>query len=139
MGCIIRYMIRWNEMIQDKMESIYTGGSQIYTPRHSVHLRYPCFLIHLPWLSVSQSSLYLCTLAVAQSSAKPSGGGGGDGEKQISLPYLACCPLHSWAPGLAIYDHWLSPINTIICTWSEWRLQDCMVGCMTLQKWKYGG
>jgi len=28
------------------MLSIYSGVYQIYTPRHSVHLRYPCISVH---------------------------------------------------------------------------------------------
>jgi len=65
------------------MQAIYPGVSQIYTPRHSVNLRYPFICIQLPSPSPFPSSLYLCTLAIAQSSAKLSGGGG---EKRIFPP-----------------------------------------------------
>ena len=65
------------------MEAIYPGVSQIYTPRHSVHFCYPCISVHLPLTSPFLLSLYLRTPAIAQSSAKLSGGGG---EKRIFLP-----------------------------------------------------
>jgi len=68
-----------------RSESIYRGVSQISTPCHSIHLHYPCISVHLPSPGLSPSSLYLCTRAVAQSSAKLSGGGGG-GEKRIFPP-----------------------------------------------------
>jgi len=32
------------------MMSIYSGVCRIYTPRHSVHLRYPCISVQLPSL-----------------------------------------------------------------------------------------
>jgi len=66
-----------------KIRAIYLGVSQIYTPRHSVHLHYPCISVHPPSPSPSPSSLYLRSPAIAQSCAKLSGGGG---EKRIFLP-----------------------------------------------------
>jgi len=30
----------------NEMMSIYSGDCRIYTPRHSVHLRYPCNSVH---------------------------------------------------------------------------------------------
>ena len=104
MQCIIRCMIRRYEMMLDemrcKLRSIYPKVSRIYTPRRSVHLCYPCISVHPPSPSPSPSSLYLPTLAVAQSSAKLSGGGG---EKRIFLPQLE------------------SNMNTRRCTWRRIR------------------
>jgi len=68
----------YDKMMGDEIPSIYPGVSRIYTPPS---LR-PSPIPLLP--SPSPSSLYLHTPAVAQSSPKLSGGGGG--EKQIFTP-----------------------------------------------------
>jgi len=66
------------------MQAIYPGASRMYTPRHSGDLRYLCISGHLPSPSPFPSTRYLHSAAVAQSSAKLSGGGG---ETRIFPPH----------------------------------------------------
>ena len=92
----------WDE-IQDAMqcklpwESIYPGVFPIYTPRRSVHLSNPCISVHPESHSLSPSSLYPCTPAVAQSSAKLNGCVGGG--RRIFSPHREvwgrCCVARS--------------------------------------------
>jgi len=89
--CVICCMIRWYEMRwHDKMHAIYPRVSRIYTPHHSVLLRYLCISVHPPSPSPCPSSLNLRTPAVAQSSATLRGSGG---EKRIFLQQLLPGPL----------------------------------------------
>jgi len=86
----IRCMIRWYKLV-----SIYSGVSRIYTPPLSpspLHL-----YLRTPPSPSPSPSLYLRTPAVAQSSAKLSGGGG---EKRISPPQRTCCWHGIWPDSL---------------------------------------
>jgi len=61
--CWARYNVNFHCMIRgdrNEMMSIYSGVCRIYTPRHSVHLCYPCIFVQPP--SLLEDVLYRACL-----------------------------------------------------------------------------